>query len=196
MAKKTKPSKPDKRDAANAIGSVLPKGHQFTRDAIHVAVMPVIAGEDYMHRGDKVKIKFGTTNVVLSDEYNDDDYLGIIDPFLPERTIREGDAIFVFLRPGTITGLRHEWTHLILDCEPASLSEAEIWLHEFAERWRFDYEEMIREAMSKDGCIVARGRDLHSAGELDHGEEERFWECIKSLTGKDKDESVSWSCTC
>jgi uncharacterized protein (TIGR02996 family) len=59
--------------------------------------------------------------------------------------------------------------------------------------------EMIKEAISC-GYVVAQGSDLHSAGELDSGDEAEFWKNIEIYTGQKFDqnhrEGFGWSCSC
>ena len=79
-------------------------------------------------------------------------------------------------------------------------SEAEAWLRAFAERWHFNYDEMIAGGLEEEGYVVAMGRDLHYASELDPGDEEAFWRNIQILTGKKFDpvhrQRFGWSCSC
>jgi len=75
------------------------------RDAIHVAVAPVEAGEN-LAVGQRVCL----VNNVAVPEFVDNTAVGIVDPFLPSQ-VRVGQTFWLFLFPGTITALRHEWTH-------------------------------------------------------------------------------------
>jgi hypothetical protein len=73
------------------------------RDAIHIAVIPVEAAMELspgMHVG--LDGLDRATPLV--------DTIGIVDPYLDD-TVLPGERFFVFLYPGTITSLRHEWTH-------------------------------------------------------------------------------------
>lgn len=77
------------------------------RDAVHIAVAPMVAGED-LSPGDRVAFFNGDcTKAWLSPPGK---AVGIVDPF---RTgmIREGERFWLFLLPNTITNLRHVWTH-------------------------------------------------------------------------------------
>lgn len=71
------------------------------RDAIHFALCPVTATRT-MFPGQRA----GYTNGFATD----DDHRGIIDPFLTE-PVKPGEKCWLFLFPGTVTGLRHVWTH-------------------------------------------------------------------------------------
>jgi hypothetical protein len=199
----------------STIGQKLRGGEQ--RDAIHIAIMPVVCGEDYMRAGEEVGLVYGTSNVVKhkASVYGQA-VIGVIDPFLTTDMVRKGDVVWCFLKPGTITGLRHEWTHPGIDNQQPPANESEKWLRHFAEKWCFDYDEMIgiasngsvKESFNIPGLpehtfdneyITARGRDLHSRQEL--GEDyDLFWQHMEALTGKKFDaphrEKVGWSCSC
>ena len=185
-------------ETVSFLGKLLPENHEQHRDAVHIAVMSVVAGEE-LRPGEKIRLMFGTTDVVLSGEYNDD-YIGRADPFLEGWKIEKGQKFWMWLRPGSINGLRHEWTHPTIDGEQKPVSESELWLRQFADKWNFGYNEMIAGALEDDGYVTARGIDLHSASELDIGDEELFWQHIETLTGKQLDEdhkrTFNWSCSC
>lgn len=198
------------------IGEPLTGNEQ--RDAIHVGIVPCVTGKEYMRPGEPVRLAYGTTNVILPAEYGGD--IGIIDPWLKWEHCREqGSKVYVMLKPGTITGLRHHWTHPAFDSPQVAVSEAEKWLRLFASKWDFRYDEMI-EIATKGSIkskielpaslglspvefdadhITAHGVDLHSAHEL--GEDyELFWQNLEALTGQtfgDEHRSkVGWTCTC
>lgn len=79
---------------------------QGQRDAVHFAVLPVVMGSD-AQPGQRVNVsKVGDTYTATTGGK----YHGIVDPFLLGPVV-EGDRVFVFLNPGSITGLRHVWTH-------------------------------------------------------------------------------------
>jgi hypothetical protein len=73
------------------------------RDAIHVAVAPVTAAQE-LQPGQHVGLR--GDGRALATEHP----IGIVDPFLHER-VPEGQRFWLFLYPGTITSLRHVWTH-------------------------------------------------------------------------------------
>lgn len=70
------------------IGTILDGSEK--RDAVHIAVMPMIATGQLMP-GQRLEN-------------------GIVDPYLPA-PVEVGQRYFLFLYPGTVTGLRHVWTH-------------------------------------------------------------------------------------
>ncbi len=86
------------------------------RDATHIAVAPVVAFRS-LSPGEPVGLneKGEADNLVK-------ETIGIIDPFLKARVPR-GEKCWLFLYPGTVTGLRHEWTHPAF--EPSRISHAE-----------------------------------------------------------------------
>lgn len=74
------------------------------KDAIHVAVVPVVAGEA-LHPGTPIgKLPDGTFGAKARV------FLGIVDPFL-QKLVNPGERFWLFLNPGTTLGLRHVWSH-------------------------------------------------------------------------------------
>lgn len=76
---------------------------QECRDAILIAVAPIVAGED-LQPGQHVRVEDG--NAFASNE----SAVGVVDPFLRE-WVRSGQQFWLCLYPRTITSLRHEWSH-------------------------------------------------------------------------------------
>jgi hypothetical protein len=76
------------------------------KDAIHVAIAPVMAGI-ILKPGDRVYIEDDKAyDVGISLTPPD----GVVDPFL-KNCVHKGELFWVFLFPGTATNLRHEWDH-------------------------------------------------------------------------------------
>ena len=170
------------------------------RDAVHIAVMPVVCGEPRLYPGQSIGIIFGTTDMVASRQLGT--HMGVVDPFMHD-WVAKGDRFYMFLLPNTITGLRHEWTCPAVDGPPTSrvvctAAESESWLRQFAERWHMDYGDMIDGA--RDGDYAhADGIDLHTADDLgaDH---DLFWSHLETLTGTifnaEHRGKMTWSCSC
>src|SRR5690349_21297561 len=106
------------------------------RDAIHVAVCAVEAAA-ILYPSAHVGLTADGKAVMTVFEKR----VGIVDPFL-EHKVMPGDRFWLFLYPGTITGLRHVWTHpAFADDELADLRKrqaiakenATIYLDRFAE---------------------------------------------------------------
>lgn len=101
-------------DAPN-LGKIITGEAQ--RDAIHVAIAPMVATER-VHPGQRVNANGGASQP----------HVGIVDPFL-DRAAMAGDRFWLFLFPNTVTSLRHQWTHPAFDNER---TEAERWLRAYA----------------------------------------------------------------
>jgi hypothetical protein len=161
------------------------------RDAIHIAIAPVIAGEQ-LNAGDHIGFrKDGKVAEVKST-----DLLGIVDPFL-KVSVRPGDKFYMFLYPRTITSLRHEWTHpkfpdfkqLAIENEKA---ESRQWIEEYASSIELDYNELMSAAFD----FINSG-DYLNKGELLDGKctPEEFWSHYEKITGK-RGEGNFFSCSC
>jgi hypothetical protein len=76
------------------------------RDAIHIAVAPVIAAET-LRPGQHIGF-VGDGNSLVANLAKTK--LGIVDPFL-KKPIEKGEGFWMLLYPKSITSLRHVWTH-------------------------------------------------------------------------------------
>ena len=79
------------------------------RDAVHVAVAPVVAGED-TEAGDHIVLLDGQ---FLPTPSHNPAAIGVADPFRRESAacIKKGERYWLFLYPNTVTSLRHVWQH-------------------------------------------------------------------------------------
>lgn len=79
------------------------------RDAVHIAVIPVVATHT-LYPGHHVGINESGCAYAPNYDYRSDKTIGIVDPFLGGG-VNKGEQFWLFLYPGTITSLRHVWTH-------------------------------------------------------------------------------------
>lgn len=123
------------------------------RDAIHIAVIPVVLtfyrvttySPGQPVRVTKALSKAGVYFVEPAESIKSEDCVGIIDPFLT-RSINVYDDVtdvYLCLKPNTITGMKHEWQHPLFTSQPDNnsnnssdtdeeYSEAEAWLSDHA----------------------------------------------------------------
>ena len=88
------------------------------RDAIHIAVAPVTAA---------VRLAPGQHVGLVRDDDLElvgpcERTIGVVDPFLAAE-VEPGQRFWLFLYPGTITGLRHVWTHPAFTAAAAAVKE-------------------------------------------------------------------------
>jgi hypothetical protein len=171
------------------LGRIIEPGEVVDRDAIHVAVAPVVA-EKYLRPGWHVGLKNG----LATDEASPP--IGIVDPFL-EEGVAPRQKFWLFLYPKTITNLRHHWTHPSFEPEPAPVnpdeqSPSERWLRAFAERVGLGYFDL----MSGAGQWIQQGEHLCRGGLLE-GQyvPDEFWVHYEAVTG-DKGEGSFFTCSC
>jgi hypothetical protein len=92
-------------DALATLGTIINAGEK--RDAIHLAVEPVIAGERLVP-GEHIFLRdgkaYGNTGATGQN------LLGIVDPFLTV-PVAKGERFWLIVYPRQITSLRHVWAH-------------------------------------------------------------------------------------
>jgi hypothetical protein len=177
------------------IGQLL-TSHLADRDAIHIAVAPVIAAEE-LRPGQHVGfVKDGDTTVVGP---NANSLIGIIDPYLDE-IVHPGAACWLFLYPQTITSLRHNWTHPAFGEKKPVISSSERWLRDFADEVDADYDEMMHVASTHCTGNKDRWPDYLIDGGKWEGTStpEEFWTHFTAVTGKTPTDGPTgiFSCGC
>jgi hypothetical protein len=150
------------------------------KDAVHIAIAPVRVGDD-LKPGQRARVRYIGGEARVYEAYEDDACDGIIDPYL-HGPVKEGDRCWLFLMPGSITGLRHDWTHPSFASVggAADREESERWLREYATRYEADYEGMV------DGAVSGKG---YCFGDDDgppnyRGAEADFWRHIENVAGQ------------
>lgn len=88
-------------DALATLGTIIGEGE--ARDAIHLAVEPVIANE-WLEPGQHVGLDQSGLATASAK------HLGIVDPFL-KRPVQKGQRFWMVVYPRQITSLRHVWVH-------------------------------------------------------------------------------------
>lgn len=173
------------------LGEIIAPERAAERDAVHVAVVPVTAGERLIP-GSRVRVENGRAFVAKSSA------VGVADPFLSV-AVMTGQRFWLYLQPGSITSLRHEWEHPSFPLEPLRVQSeereaSEKWLREFADVYRIDYRDLVEGAETGDGGTF--GMDTP----YDEVRSAEFWQHIENVTGKRFDdahrENTYFGCAC
>jgi hypothetical protein len=187
-------------DALAVLGTLI--NETVGRDAIHLAVEPVVAGERLTPGQD--------IGIIDGKAYNKGvKHVGIVDPFLAE-VVEPGQRFLLIVYPRQITSLRHVWSHPDFDEEEIVVKEAvtiktkgrtakEIakqWLEAYADGIDVSYESLIEVADSHQGngygdYIIQGGR---FEGESTPDE---FWDNYAIVKGVTNPKIASFfSCSC
>lgn len=157
------------------------------RDAIHIAIAPVTAGE-LLDPGQR--IGFRPDGAVVSHATT----IGIVDPFLT-KSVREGQRCWMLLLPNTITGLRHEWSHPSF--QPATkptTSEQDVsqaWLEDMAGKCGVSYNRMMAAAESGESINMGDNEEYSSYWDAD-----AFEKHYGIVMGKPPGSTWIFSCSC
>jgi hypothetical protein len=196
-------------DALETLGTVIGDGEK--RDAIHLAVEPVVAAEK-LFPGQDVGLIAGRASASAAVK------LGIVDPFLKHPVI-EGQRFWLVVYPRQITSLRHVWSHPAfedeaVDAKPTSKEASEAWLREWIKDADCPSYEVVMDALQrgfKGGYVQLANDDddmsfcwedeyLHFNGRDAHEEiPPEFWNHVEMVLGvtipKDR-RAESFSCSC
>jgi len=175
------------------------------RDAVHIAVAPVVASER-LHPGER--IGFVADGGMLVEGVPDAAAIGIVDPFL-RSAVAKDQRFWMYLNPGSITSLRHDWTHPALpniqqvisgECNYAGaaiVDEKQVainWMKNAAIQLGVTYEELI-----EDDCDLVTGDYINNGETIrDRWRElaDDFWKHHKVITGKETPEYDRGGFTC
>ena len=160
------------------------------RDAIHVAVIPMIASEMLRPAQRIGVISDGIAGPSVK-------ITGIVDPYLTD-VVPKGSAFWMCLLPGTVTGMRHHWIHPDFSgpVEPVA-SESVAYLRQEAELRGLSYDQLMEYVAE----FVTTGRNIAHGGRFE-GQgiyDDEFWPHYEAVTGKkveDCDRGSVFSCTC
>lgn len=180
------------------LGNIITK--PATRDAVHIAIAPVIASED-LKPGQHIGLVEGTNKATS----NTRKCIGIVDPFLKKQGVKAGQEFFMCLYPNTVTSMKHFWEH------PSFQSEQKIDTKDKNFNKIVDARSHILEIALELGVdnneLLDRAREYIDYGnywsEGDRFEgmylPSEFWDYFEILTGKrvsDSDRNSFFSCSC
>lgn len=166
------------------------------RDAIHIAVMPLLCGDAELAPG---------THIGVDGDYarSWSSKIGVVDPFL-KAPVKFGERFWLFLYPGTITSLRHEWTHPAIKSAVVATNESEAWITGFAAELDQTYSRLMDAA---EQWVATDNGEWGGEYTMDNSERYKdidsakwaiFWQHYEILTGKrPKDVDVCpFTCSC
>jgi hypothetical protein len=174
-------------DALETLGSIIDENEK--RDAIHLAVCPVVAQEELVP-GQHVGPDGTTKNPV-----------GIVDPFL-ETSVNPGERFWLVIYPRKISSLRHVWSHPNFPDEIAESSKewldlvasSKEWMKNFCE---YDVRQPITTVLQAAEEFINHGEETCFDRDCDYDDD--FWYHYEIITGKKIDESNKvkfFTCSC
>lgn len=191
-------------DALETLGMI--HQHDEKRDAIHLGVEPVLAGET-LYPSQHIGLIDGKA---YSSEYRDIKLLGIVDPFLT-KPIKEGQKFWLVVYPRQITSLRHVWEHPnfpdsretghVEKENSHERSEAEIWLRGYADDLDINFDELISYGVANAQRRPGSWEDYLCDGGKLEGEStsNEFWEQLSvymDIKIPEENKTNFFTCSC
>lgn len=171
------------------------------RDAIHVAVAPVIAGER-LYPGQPIGLMDGGGRATSNGPH-----VGIVDPFLTA-PVFDGQRFWMCLFQNTVTGMRHHWAHPAFggpqpsetaSASPIGVDEAASvkWIAAFAEKLDETYDGLMLAAQQYVDYGSFTRDDSETYKEF-WDEFPEFWKHWAVVTGRDAPEEggAFFTCSC
>lgn len=186
-------------DALETLGT-KPIPEDSGRDAIHLAVEPVIAGTTIFPGQD-----IGLENGLAGPSENP---LGIADPFMT-CPVKKGERFWLVVYPRQITSLRHVWSHPAFPEDgPAQqhsgsgVSASERWLRNYADEIDEDFDTLMDAAAafldSNEYFKGERTGDYYGKfeGESTHPDFWTHYEAHKGVIVPESDRHSFFTCSC
>lgn len=183
--------------ALETLGTYLMEG-TASRDAIHLAVVPIVATERV----------YPGQHLTADGKGAGGDLVGIVDPFLPG-PVNPGMTFWLVLYPRTITSLRHAWTHpafpeiaVAVNAEVTSdKSYSEEWMRRWADAnvsadYYGDGDRVSTDAAYQFAIEAGHSRHIgpyESARDTIDGE---WWDHWEAITGERGGRGEYFSCSC
>jgi hypothetical protein len=190
-------------DALATLGTIIDE--TAGRDAIHLAVEPVVAAHKLIPGQDVGLDEHGEASVLAEKT------LGIVDPFLTTN-VEKGQMFWLIVYPRQITSLRHVWSHPDFSDNPKTIGEkvtSEKWVRDWIERTDDapTYEDLI--SLAKTGCGIEQDEDYGNRWQMDSDYllsrgrdacgviEPALWDHLEVITGAKITERPGYfSCSC
>lgn len=172
------------------------------RDAIHVAVAPVVCADAGLVPGQHVGLTADGKASVSAKRR-----IGIVDPFL-DKPVRAGECFWLVLYPNSVIGMRHHWSHPDFAASgkySVAASTSEAWLRDFAEEAGLSYGSLIEkvtEYVESGGepWVEQGSEQARSAFGALPEEGAEFWLHFENMTGIKRPANPQWympfSCSC
>jgi hypothetical protein len=178
------------------LGSIITDDN-VKRDAIHVAIAPVVAAER-LQSGEHIGLLPNGTASAKVDDYQ---LIGIVDPFL-KQSVKKGEKFYICLYQQTIKGMRHHWSHpsfkdedekVSIDDETSSEElSSRGWISKYAAGLGLDYDEI----MSAAELFLSHDEYLNHGPRFEsQWVPEEFWDHYEKITGK-RGAGSFFSCSC
>lgn len=181
-------------DALATLGTIIQDGG---RDAIHLAVEPVIAGET-LYPGQHIGLLNGKATGKGTK------LVGIVDPFISGKVF-EGDKFWLIVYPRQITSLRHVWEHPDFEKElplPLKTIDASIkWMTEWAKiHMSSDYygygDNLTDEKAYANAIDAGHNKHLGPYEGADEYIDNEWWNHWENITGCKGSRDSYFSCSC
>lgn len=176
MTKENVDSRTIHTDALETLGSIINETEK--RDAIHLAVCPVVAQEKLLP-GDHVSADGLRRNKGVKS-------VGIVDPFL-EIYVNPGERFWLVIYPREISSLRHVWSHPAFPDEitgkdsKGKIEESKDWI-------RAHFDTSLADVLEAAEDFIELGEIIAFWGDNDNYDSE-FWNHYEIVTGKKVNDS-------
>lgn len=183
-------------DALETLGTIISANE--ARDAIHLAVEPVVAAQNLMPGQDVGFVAGGVGPC--------DAPVGIVDPFLKSPVLK-GERFWLVVYPRQITSLRHVWTHPafaagdaaagLMTNEVSAKSASEKWMR----AWAMEHMNTEWEPQSEDAAYrmaIEAGHE-HCVGSYEDARDYidgEWWAHWEAITGEKGNRGEYFSCSC